>query len=748
MKEQVKDEHAPTAKTPTTTDKVKKVWEVFRTANMTFAKKRPGLVFSFIFFLALAIFYLKGIKLNEHLSDKEYVKYSIEKAEPVKQIQLLNKFSNGEDFNIERNFLTNTIHVKPSTNFKQYSVNPRVVTRFYNSYGLQDDTVAYVYLDEKWEKLRLPFWVPRPSEDNFFNKERRLIYGEDKLVYYDSNRLVEYAPNNFDHPAVFDFNPSGFVSLNEGGGDIYFTDGFFSIPIGSDSIKMLPVHHRRSYKKSDPNEDTVTTFPLPKHVSYSQLYQSKIYFSTHTRDSVSMYSFNPFNLAVAKEIPDTVLKGPEIGGSHYWQLLRDSYIFYNSQLHLVLSITNIEGPTFLKNTYKNGKEYFIANPTILVGEQNILWLVGSTNLGYGVAKINPAKKSDSLRLMHLPGSESAAPSVTRDINVNTNGLAIIERERYSSPSEFKFYKSDYSKSKLDTFNITSIVDPSIVNELAAYQIHLPPYSSNFELIASKSLGISVDYQIIAKRGYKTSVIKTIEDETEENDRTIFWPTTHFYDVDPLPDYFFTVILIISIILLYFFGLFYVMDFKNRHKAPDIKETTVLDNLPTLKEKLDQTKRSMSSLKLRSEVMLLLGIVIGVAGMLAFVASLKTFFNDTKSLTFGTEFTVRMLRTFAIFSFMEVFSFYFLKQYRITFNEYKRFYSLYLRITNFCQYIEVTQNYPDNEATKTSYKEMRDAILKDVINMHDESNLEKVNEFDKSVASDIVKSLAGKIPDAK
>jgi hypothetical protein len=33
-------------------------------------------------------------------------------------------------------------------------------------------------------------------------------------------------------------------------------------------------------------------------------------------------------------------------------------------------------------------------------------------------------------------------------------------------------------------------------------------------------------------------------------------------------------------------------------------------------------------------------------------------------------------------------------------------------------------------------------------MHDDSNLEKINEFEKSVASNIVKTLADKIPTPK
>ena len=199
---------------------------------------------------------------------------------------------------------------------------------------------------------------------------------------------------------------------------------------------------------------------------------------------------------------------------------------------------------------------------------------------------------------------------------------------------------------------------------------------------------------------------------------------------------------IGLIIIYFLGLFYLLDFNNRSNRDTFSEQPIFSQLPTLREKVEYVRRNMKSLKLRSEIMLWLGTFIGVAGLFAFIFTLKTSIKDINSVEFGAPFTVFVLRTFAIFSFMEIFCFYFLKQYRITFNEYKRFLSLHLRLMNYYQCIELTHTHSSAE-----YKDIREAILNECITMHDDPNLEKINEFERTVAADIVKTLSNKIPNA-
>jgi hypothetical protein len=514
------------------------------------------------------------------------------------------------------------------------------------------------------------------------------------------------------------------------------------VPDG-DSLRILSTYPT---EYGSPFNDSISTIPLPPDIMDFKIADGNLIFHTYHKNRHSLYTINTYPKDTIKFIPDAELNKAVAGDDKFsWFVSNGHCIILNTTKSLVtvFDMRNNRPATVLKI---NKNEFFTDIPEMLSKDTNIFWLTGHTLAGYGVARIKLGEKNDSLRILNIPKSNTEE-GVYSTVNLNQKGLYIINVVwTYGhKPSSFQILNYSNAGKKLDSVKIDDLIDQSILEDMSVFEVHFPKYSANFEFTVTSNNGIGACYQVTPSGDKANPDINPVQDADNEDLSSIAWPSKQFFKIESIPDYFFGVILIIGVIIFYFFGLFYVMDFKNRDQPYEAKQLPVLDELPTLREKLDYTKNTMGSLKLRSEIMLWLGIVIGVAGMFAFVLSLKTFFSDSASLQFNAEFTVRMLRTFAIFSFMEVFSFYFLKQYRIIFNEYKRFYSLYLRLMNYYQFIESMKMHPDDATNNISYKSMRDAMLADCINMHDDSNLEKVKEFEKSSASELAKVFADKMP---
>jgi hypothetical protein len=715
-------------------------WKSFGKANLVFAKKRAGLIYSLICFLIVAIAFIWGIKTNEHITDREYVKQHIEKSDPLEQIAIINKLIRNEEFDIDRDLLTKSIHVKPhTTDDPVASLN---FTEIGSSYGFKEgDSVLYLFKN-KWLREKITVTQLEPNDaynhDPFSYNIKIEFDPSAILLNFDYSRL-EYWDNSDQSPYVRKFAPDLLSTLggNDGRNPVFFTESEL-VGIYDDTVHTMKTY--AELPKGD-SKDGILDSPLPKGTVGFKPAGHGIAFLANRKGNYSLYYKE--DKIMIKPIPDSLLnvvtgKGETLD----WSYKDDLFACYTSdyRIGIVTKSSNWQLKYLVNNDI-----FFVEMPQVLTRKKNIVWLAGRTTDGYGVAKVTMNEKNDTLYIKPLPAYETEYFDEPA-INVNQDGLVISDLSKGTNLNDLQLYRFSNLDNTLNPFKMDSILDHSVVDDLSRFEIHIPKYSSSFEFTATSNLGAGVSYQVIPGKDKAKPEINIIQDNKAENPQPIFWPDRKIFDVDTQYDYFFTVILIIGFIIIYFFGLFYVLDYKNRDKPYEAEKLPLIDKLPTLREKLEYTKNTMGSLKLRSEVMLWLGIVIGVAGMFAFVYSLKTFFQDSRSLQFSAEFTVRMLRTFAIFSFMEIFSFYFLKQYRIIFNEYKRFFSLYLRLMNYYQYLELVETYPDNP--KISYKDMRDAILKDFVNMHDESTLGSINEFEKTVASDIVKTLADKIPNGK
>jgi len=728
---------------------MKKYWISFMKGNRSFVRKRPALIFSILFFLVVATAYVWGIKLNDHLSDKEYVKHEIETNDPVQQIIAISKMVTNEEFDIDRDFLTKRIRVIPHSQFEP--VSAPIFTDVGPVIGFTEGDSALYVFSNGWEKVPIPIKFVQQVEaynHNPFLYNFKILYDHAALkLFYNESAIALWAYGN-PQPFTLTFDSEKIHELagTDGTRDVYFLgDALARVSDDMDSIYMLPLH---SAGEKYISKDSIVGIRLPKGTIDYKSRTDGLVFHALDKGKHSLFFLNSRGKGLEPFVPDSVLNRLVIGDKVDWEIADDGTRAFFNEANNSISLA-WEGSTGWKTKiYKRSKlEYFTQLPDLFDRVNNIVWLAGKTSRGYGVAKIIINGSTDSLAISNLEDYDEENET-TPVINVNNDGLVISSVTAEQAFEYLRLYRYSTSGNKLEFFDLHSFLDTALFNALRSFDTNIPKKSNSFEFTATSAMSIGSSYLIIPQSAKEKQVIYPVQDNSASSPRAITWPSRNLFDVESIPDYFFTVILLIGVILLYFFGLFYVMDFKNRDKPYDPVKLPILDVLPTLREKLDYAKNTMSSLKLRSEIMLWLGIVIGVSGMVAFVLSLKAFFQDTHFTSYSPDFTVRLLRTFGIFSFMEVFCFYFLKQYRITYNEYKRFYSLYLRLLNYYQYIEMMIKFPDAVASPAGYKDLRDAMLKDSVNMHDESNLDKINEFEKSVASDIVKTLADKIPTPK
>jgi len=713
-------------------------WDTVIDPSIRFAKRRCGWLYTFLFFITIASIYYKQVKTNEHKSDRQYVMNYIESSDPLQQTSFIGKMVSGEEFEIDRDLLTKAIRVRAnlSDNF-----NRRQFIQIGTTYGILDsDSTLFVEKGDTWRKIKFPL------HQRFFDDEF-ISYDPSWIFLHLSDSKLTWSSPAFDFRSL-KFSQYKFDSLNDDSDLLYFLEyGLARISLSEKKIFILPTYPS-AIKNPTKGDTTILTINLPKGAfefkpaGRSVLFHSLVAGRHHLYYTTGSRSRRRF----VEAFPDSLLnryipKGDD--DDNKWYAENVVNLFISKKQSSIAFFYQNGGRGMGGIVYAGKKSVFFSDVTKILRWKKNIWLVGKTSAdSYGVAKIDTdtSEKQDTLNIQPIKLRENGAVRY----NANDNGLIIMTgNDLLGRDSILHFYSNE--KNQISKIPLRTLVDPVILKNLSSYYISIPTHSSSFEFIANLDKDLKVTYKVKTTGDKTRPTIVPVKDSEADAARIIEWPEKQIFDLNTSMDYFFAVILLIGAILTYFLGLFYILDFKNRDQPYEKLKLPILDQLPTLHEKLDYTKNNMGSLKLRSEIMLWLGLVIGVAGMLAFVYTLKEFSKEFTSIKFEPEFFIRMLRTFGIFAFMEVFSFYFLKQYRITFNEYKRFYTLYLRLMNYYHYLELSEKYPDT--ANASYKDVRDAVLKDSMNMHDDSIMEKISEFEKSVASDVVKTLATKIPNA-
>jgi len=209
---------------------------------------------------------------------------------------------------------------------------------------------------------------------------------------------------------------------------------------------------------------------------------------------------------------------------------------------------------------------------------------------------------------------------------------------------------------------------------------------------------------------------------------IAWPKD-FLSVDQSIDVFYIIILIAfcgtAYVIFYFICRSY---FNSERRIVDYSSQSVFMHLPLLKTKVQMIESDMNQLKLRSDYMLALGMFFGVGGVLASIVT----FQITEA-TIGNSWTnphtfLGIFRPVILLVFIETFTFYFLKQYRIIFNEYKRFYSAFLNMCGYFNIIEL-QKVNDGDISGDTKKTILDKLRDENMALHENNTLKQVDEFD-------------------
>lgn len=203
-----------------------------------------------------------------------------------------------------------------------------------------------------------------------------------------------------------------------------------------------------------------------------------------------------------------------------------------------------------------------------------------------------------------------------------------------------------------------------------------------------------------------------------------------FDVHVEVDLFLVFILFVFVTALYYLLYFFVSGYLISRRAEINYDAPVFTYLPFLKAKLQALENKAKELRARSEGMLSLGILLGVGGAVAGVITFK-YSQLTNADTWTPKALFSLLRPFVLLTFIQVFTFFFLKQYRIIFNEYKRFYSSFLKAANYVNAIEmnsdvlVSNNVVDAEMKKV----IANKILDEITQLHENDTMAKIDEFD-------------------
>jgi hypothetical protein len=710
--------------------------------SVVFLKKRPEWVYTLFCFAILLGVYVRINKTNQQSDDIKFVKKYIEGSTPLNQVGYINKMIRREEFYIDRNLVT-SIRITPSSyprllfGMEMLDIN--------SNFAFNDNDSALYAKRGEWRKYELQ------SQEKSSNDDDQLLLFDHPLEYDKSSVYLKLNMTslvfwrNFGRPIIYKFNKESLENLLLNDGSLYFfRAGLATIDLTKPKMMVLPFQGKTSKLiNSDPVE--LREVNLPEGIKDVKPFMGGMIAIALNQNKYSLYHFRDINdISEKKQMfqqADTILNFLNKWKDFEWSPVGDRFIFFNNETSEIVILSDNTNTRIIR-VRPSG---FSDLPKGQISKE-FVWFWGKTDANkLRIVRVNLFEKSDILDYHELPDyfwDDNDRYPVA--VNLNDNGAMVVVRNGKNF-SQYKLFSLSNKSKGLESLTFYQLMDSSIVDKLSSFRIEVPSMSPSFEFFISSYDLCRSRYEIIPGGNLSSPEVIPIKDYYDKSSSGIIWSRETIFDAKSSIDYFYLVILIIGAIILYFFCLFYILDYKHREHPVDNSKIKLLEGFSTLYEKLISTKNAMTGLKLRSEIMLWLGITIGVAGMFAFVYSLKTFFQETR--TSNTEFIVRMLRTFAIFSFMEVFSFYFLKQYRIVFNEYKRFYSLYLRLMNYYQYIESLTQQKDDEVLKAGYQHLREAMLKDTVSLHDESTLDKINEFDRTVSSDIVKALADKIPKA-
>lgn len=306
------------------------------------------------------------------------------------------------------------------------------------------------------------------------------------------------------------------------------------------------------------------------------------------------------------------------------------------------------------------------------------------------------------------------------INFNENALTVFTfNEEVGSYSQLSI--------KNDSIIPASKSDSEFIRNISNATISSPIYSPTPEFVASYFNDMALVHIKKNQAGrYEYDFIDKIS-----------WPDEPF-DVRKSFDVFFVAISITLIATIYALGfIFFRVRFPKNTIDYNYDGTEVFKSIPLLRTKLKEVQNIAQNLKIRSDVMLSLGILFGVGGVLASVIVFQLMEDKITNTWQDPHVVIGLLKPAILLVFVETFTFFFLKQYRIIFNEYKLFYSVFLRYLNYFHLLEFN---PDIRINPDLIKQINDLFLTEKIDMYESGTRTQINEFDNATWLKILETI--------
>lgn len=657
---------------------------------VAFIKKNPVLFYTIMFFLILITIYQITKAPNESkVGLVKIVEEIIENEEDEKKIECLKKLANGEDTLLKRLWGIYSFHLIPK-NIKYDSKQDRLknLSVFLScpkfNIIFKEKNIFFLNQKQAWERLNLPT-IRMVNQILLRDEEKLLFEGMDEnyknvliSLEYGGEYNIKYKPT-----AISDLKYS-IIGYN------YFLGKVFTL----DYDKNVAIY----FASDAPNDEILEQEPF-----------------IIPRDKSSEYTVIDGDLyKLRKDTEEPQLYLLEFDTSFFWKNLNLSLKNTNTDIQPnMLEISSSRNDFIIYNRTlspeNNNKFYFyfienIANhydsdskkPTIVYKDT-----LGITN----ISSVIIYNSSDTIAF-GMQGSTLSQKSSWRFLSENVSDC-IIKLSQNSS--QCRAFSGNAEKTKeygeyiglnvsADSYNFIYEKDDryyvhSISKDSLAFKseyfydgysyINLPAYSDKIQLLGT--IGNNIAHVVIMPNNNRIELIGDIN-----------WPERPF-DVELSYDSILIAILITFIMVIYFFGVTIVRDIAHPKEEFTSK---VFNKIPTLKDKMNGILSTLETLKIRSDTMLFLGIIIGVFGVAIFIIVLG---NISEKFDIKTDVNFRYIleasKPFILLLFIETISIFFLKQYRVIFNEYKIFYSVYLRLYNYFHAIELTelQNNTDNNS---------------------------------------------------
>lgn len=296
-------------------------------------------------------------------------------------------------------------------------------------------------------------------------------------------------------------------------------------------------------------------------------------------------------------------------------------------------------------------------------------------------------------------------------NSNNDPVKLLKGKKVDlTPQDSAFFKN---------FGTKNIKCLRFYNAGWQYIISLSVKDFNYFLLAAKDNQGNYKYKLVGKH---SKLPKDIFSAIPENDNYI------------------TCLLLALLLVFYFFGRIFFVEWVNSLSHKDKEE--YLNRIPSLKRKILKIEQIANNLKMWSNTMLALGITFGVGGLAAFYIVVGINF-DTNSITdwSSPNTALNFLRPTFLLIFIETFTFFFLRQYRVIFNEYKLFYSVYLRLYNYFHLIEIE---PGEKISDNMIKILIEKLQNEKFDLYESNKTSQINEFD----NEVLKKIIDKIPSGK